>query len=235
VALNLTASTRRAFDRLGQDLLRVLGSRFVALVASSETASVAFASTIEAGDLDALGALVESWHHEQLETPLLLTPDELRRSLDAFPLEYQALIERHIVIAGTPPFAGLTVHHVYLRQACEVEAKGHLIHLRQAWLEAAGHDERLADVMAASAAPLRTLLANVARLDGGDDSLAADPDQAALEGARLAGLDVSLVRNVLAFGSASAPAAASDASAQMPAYLAAAESLWVFVDQWQRP
>ena len=36
-----------------------------------------------------------------------MTPDEFRRSLDAFPLEYQAILDRHTVIAGTPPFAGV--------------------------------------------------------------------------------------------------------------------------------
>jgi hypothetical protein len=46
VALIIPASTRRAFDRLGADLVRVLGLRFVALVASSDTSSVAFASVL---------------------------------------------------------------------------------------------------------------------------------------------------------------------------------------------
>ena len=230
MGLRLTASIRRAFDRLASDLGRVLGSRFVALVASSETASVAFATRFTAADLAALGPLVDTWHHDGLETPLLLTPDELRRSLDVFPLEYQGLIDRHIVIAGTPPFGGLTVHHVYLRQACETEAKGHLIHLRQLWLDTAGHDDRLADAIVASAAPLRTLLANVARLNG---TTPADPDDGALEGARIAGLDVDLVRGILALESSPAPA--TEIGARMPAYLAAAESLWAYVDQWQRP
>jgi hypothetical protein len=200
------------------------------LVASSDTSSVAFASRIEAGDLAALGALVDSWHQDGLDTPLLLTADELRRSLDTFPLEYQALIDRHVVIAGTPPFGGLNIHHVYLRQACEIEAKGHLIHLRQAWIETAGHDDRLADVLAASAATLRTLLAAVARLDGGPSVHDEEP---ALAGARLAGLDVALIRDVLAIESS--PGRSADVTARMPAYLAAAEALWAFVDQWQRP
>ena len=243
MSLTLSASTRRAFDRLGQDLHRVLGSRFVALVASSSSASVAFATAIAPGDLDALSALVDSWHHEGLDTPLLLTPDELRRSLDAFPLEYQALIDRHIVIAGAPPFAGLSIHHVYLRQACEVEAKGHLIHLRQAWLEAAGHDERLAEIVAGSAAPLRRLLTSVARLDGEaagrtvspgtSESGTADADEAALDGARLAGLDVHLVGQILALEASSDSPGRTIPSPS--ACLAAAETLWAFVDRWQRP
>ena len=77
--LIIPASTRRAFDRLGQDLVRVLVRRFVAFVASSQTASVAFSSTIEAGDLVALGALVESWHHEALETTAAPAPDAAAR------------------------------------------------------------------------------------------------------------------------------------------------------------
>src|SRR4051812_30091630 len=107
--MTLSASTRRAFDRMAQDFTRVLGSKFVGLAASGQTSSVAFVNPLLAADLTAFGALVETWHADGLDTPLLLTPDEFRRSLDAFPLEYQAIVDRHVVIAGRPPLAGVQV------------------------------------------------------------------------------------------------------------------------------
>jgi hypothetical protein len=212
---------------MADDSRRVLGDRLVAVVATGATSSVVFGTTIMPSDLEAFGALVETWHHEGLDTPLLLTPEEFRRSLDTFPLEYQAMMDRHLTIAGSPPFDGAGVAPEALRHACEVQAKGHLIHLRQGCLEAAGHDDRLARLMASSARPLQAVLANVARLMA---TRATNDDDLALEGARLAGLPESLIRRVLSLDDT--PELASKLVPEMAAYLAAAEQLWTFVDRW---
>jgi hypothetical protein len=225
--LPLPAPARRAFDRLAGDLARVLGDRFLALVATGPASSVAFASALSAGDFEAFGALDETWHHDGLETPLLMTVHEFQRSLDAFPLEFQGLIDRHVVIRGAMPFAGVRIDAGHLRRACEVQAKGHLIHLRQGWIEAAGHQDRLAALIARSAASLRLVLTNVARLADRSSDGATD---AAARGAALAGLPASLVASVLA--AEHDPALAMPLIAHLPDYLAAAEQLWSFVDGW---
>jgi hypothetical protein len=225
--LSVPPQTRRGFERLAADLRRILGDRFVALVASGPASSVVFARSLASGDLEAMGPLVESWRRDQLETPLLLTPDEFQRSLDAFPLEYQALIDRHEVIAGTPPFAGAEVEAAHLRHACEVQARSHLIHLRQGWVDASGHDEELAALIARSAEPLRALLANVARLEGVPPG-----PESATRGGQLAGLPDALVSDVLAI--ARDPQRAHALVPRLPEYLSAAERLWSFVDTWRR-
>jgi hypothetical protein len=226
VPFTLSSTERRAFERLARDLQRVFDHRFVALVASSATSSVAFAAPIEARDLDALSVLTHTWHQDGLDTPLLLTPDEFTRSIDAFPLEYQAVIDRHVTVAGTPPFAGIVIDPAHLRRGCEIQAKSHLIHLRQGWLEGAGQDDDLARLIAASAAPLRALLADVARLHG-----ATGGDHAALEGARFARLPEALIGDVLQVETH--PQKAHALVRRMPEYLAASEALWMFVDRWQ--
>jgi hypothetical protein len=227
-ALTLSPATRRAFERLAADCARVLGGRVVAVIATTPDSSVVFAEPIRAGDLEALGALVDNWHRDGLDTPLLLTPEEFRRSLDAFPIEYQAIIDRHVVVSGAPPFQAASVPVDRLRDACEVQAKGHLIHLRQGWIDAAGHDERLAALLARSATPLRVLLSNVARLN---EPHGAHDDGRAMAGARLAGLPENLIRDVLALEEA--PERAEHLLAQLPQYLQAAEQLWAFVDGWR--
>ena len=207
----------------------MLGDRFAALVATGPVSSVAFAAALGAGDFEAFGALDETWHRDGLETPLLMTVDEFRRSLDAFPLEYQALLDRHMVIAGRAPFDNVRIDAGHLRRACEVQAKGHLIHLRQGWIEAAGHDDRLAALIGRSAASLRAVLTSVARLsDGGVEP---GDDRAALRGAACAGLDAALVSAVLAVedNAELAPALV----ARLPEYLAASERLWAYVDGWR--
>lgn len=224
IPLTLPAATRRAFARLAADLQRTFGARFVALVASGPRASVAFAEHISAGDLRALSAVSAAWHRDDLDTPLLITPGEFRRSLDAFPVEYQALLDRHDVIAGQPPFADVAIDAGLLRRACEVQAKSHLIHLRQGWITSASDETHLADLLVQSAEPLRALLADVARLHG------AQADEPAVAGARAAGIDVDLVMAILALSAS--PARARPLVPRMPEYVDAAERLWHFVDSW---
>lgn len=209
---------------MAADLQRVFGERFVALVASGTHTAVGFAATITPGDLEAVGPLVGAWQRDDVETPLLLTPHEFRRSLDAFPVEYQALLDHHDVIAGEPPFAQLVIDRGNLRRACEVQAKSHLIHLRQGWIENVGHDDRLAALIARSSPALRALLADVARLTveaGNVDALA---------GANVSGLDLDLIRNILALENDAAHA--PHLVRRLPDYLTQSERLWAFVDTW---
>jgi hypothetical protein len=227
--LTLTASLGRAFGRLAADLQRVFGSRFVALVAYEQNASVAFASAVHADDLDALGPLAGSWHHDGVATPLVMTPDEFRRSLDAFPLEYQAILDRHAVIAGTPPFAGASVGADDLRRACEIQARGHLIHLRQGWIQAGGHQSHLIDVVVRSAGPFRALLSNVARLHGAPHQTEAD---LAAFAQTVIGMTPDAIGHILDLDVH--PEHGRKALSYLGGYLAAAEQLWSFVDRWRR-
>lgn len=221
----MSARIRTAFERMAADMRRVFGDRFVGLVASGTHTAVAFATNVTAEDLEAFGPLVDSWQRDDLDTPLLLTPDEFRRSLDAFPVEYQALMDRHEVIAGHAPFDGVMVDGESLRRACEVQAKSHLIHLRQGWVDGAGQDNRLAAMLMRSAPALRALLADVARLT----TPAADSD--AMAGAAAAGLDLDLVRNILALETD--PAHAPQLVRRLPDYLSLAQQLWRHVDTWR--
>ena len=222
--LELSSHTRRAFTALAGDLARVFGDRMVALVAYAPTRGAAFTTSLDAADLDALSVLASTWKKSGLETPLLLTADEFQRSLDAFPIEYQAIIDRHVVIAGTPPFAGVTVPLEELRRACEVQAKGHLIHLRQAWVETAAHPHEMAHRLAASALPLRVLLSHVARLDGH-----AGQDLAAFAAGRF-GADADILRAVLSLEDQ--PDGADALLPKLKNYLTACEHVWAFVDGW---
>ena len=223
-SLELSTQARRAFAALAADLERIFQDRLVALVAYGTHRGAAFTTTIESADLDALSVLTEIWHKSGLDTPLLLTADEFTRSLDAFPIEYQAIIDRHVVIVGTPPFANSKIRPEELRRACEAQAKGHLIHLRQGWIDAAGHGDDLSRRIAASASPLRVLLSHVATLDGhtGDDL-------AAYAGTRF-GTDAEILRAVLALERQ--PEGARALLPRLPQYLAACEHVWAFVDGW---
>ena len=225
MGLELSAHASRAFGRMAADFRRVLDGRFVALLAYGPASGACFATTIGAPDLDALAVLTEQWHREGLDTPLLMTPEEFRRSLDTFPIEYQAMIDRHVVIAGSDPFAGASVAADDLRRGCELQAQSHLIHLRQGWIEAAGHPDELAELIARSADPLRLVLGNLARLMG--DDVQALPAFAE----RRIEMPADLVAAVL-----QADRSVEAARALVPRlaeYVSAAERLWAFVDGWR--
>jgi hypothetical protein len=228
MALALSAHASRAFGRMAADFRRVLDDRFVALVAYAPTSGACFATPIDAADLEALAVLTEQWHREGLATPLIMTPEEFRRSLDTFPIEYQAMIDRHVVIAGRNPFEGAAVAADDLRRGCELQAKAHLIHLRQGWIEAGGHGDELAELIARSADPLRLLLGHLARLMG--DPAAGVPALAAFA-EREIGMPADLVTAVLQADQS--VDAARAAVPRLSAYVAAAERLWAFVDEWR--
>ena len=52
-------------------------------------------------------------------------------------------IADHVVVSGRNPFEGLRVEQTDLRWACEVQARGHLLHLRQGYVESRGRDDAL--------------------------------------------------------------------------------------------
>ena len=227
-ALELTSASRRAFERLAADLERVFATRFTALVAYGTETGLAFAESIRPDDLDALGPLVGTWHGEGLATPLVMTSDEFRRSLDAFPIEFQAILDRHLVIAGQPPFNGVRIPPQDLRHACEIQARSFLIHIRQGWLQCGGHHTEIDALVVRSAQPFRALLSNVVRLQGVAE---ATDEQLTDVAHRQIGLPVAVVRSLLELERA--PDRAHDLSGRMPELLAAAETLWNFVDAWR--
>jgi hypothetical protein len=171
--------------------------------------TLAVTETLTPDDLRACAKRLSAWHDHELATPLIVPRAELVRSLDAFPFEFSAIIADHIVIAGTNPFEGLHVEPSDLRWACEVQARGHLLHLRQGYIEARGRDDALAVLIVRSAAAWKSLLENMARLE----KRVAEADDIT----RLVG--VKEISN-------------DDAVRMFPSYLASVERLTKYVDGW---
>lgn len=224
--LVLTEERRGAFGLQAADLQSIFGARFVALVAYDARRSAAFADSITVADLAGAARAADRWARLDLEVPLLITPGEFRRSLDAFPVEYGAILRRHVVIAGTPPFDGVSVAHDDLRRALEVLAKGHVLHLRAGAIATGGRASEGRALIAASIDPFRALLANVARLSGQEPR--SDEDVAAIAAAEL-GLPVDTLRGLLVIDDG----VEFDPSAVMPIYLDAAERLWKRLDRFE--
>jgi hypothetical protein len=227
-------------DRLLADLRAIFASRLTSLVvygshaggaapASVPMHTLALVDEVGVADLEGCARAAARWQADGIAVPLVISRREFARSLDVFPLEFGAILAAHRVVFGDDPFRGLSVNEQDVRRACEVDVKGHLLHLREAFIESHGDPGQIGRLVEASSAALRTLCANVARLDG----QAATPPAAlaAYLSTRLGPVHGRTLETVLGLGDAPMPA--GDAARVFPAYLAAAEALATYVDAWK--
>ncbi|HET7697899.1 MAG TPA: hypothetical protein VFK57_19455 [Vicinamibacterales bacterium] len=235
-------SQQRAIESLARDLDGIFGPRLVSLIAypghqaDGSVHSCALVEGLTFRDLTASLPLTESWHHRGTSVPLLLSPEELRRTIDIFPLEYATMMADYAVVRGSDPFAGVSIPPEDVRRSVEGLAKSHLIHLREAFLESHGETLRIASLIVASAAPLRALLTHIARLpEAGpgpeDTSTPSDESLAALAELRM-GIPRALIRTVLAT-SADGASTIADPSHLLGPYIDASKRIWEYVDRWR--
>jgi hypothetical protein len=191
--------------------------------------SLALVASLEFADLAACAERSDRWTGAGLAMPLILSREEFVSSLDAFPIEFGDIIERHVTLAGRDPFEGVRVRHEDLRRACEVQAKSHLIHLREGFLEAGGRPEAVAGLIAGSVAAFGSLLANLARLQASDGT---DIDALARFAESRLEVSAPLVRRILALVE---PPPSDDAIQLYPPYHDAAAAIATRVDRWRGP
>src|SRR3954466_2943061 len=143
--------------------------------AAAPTRTLAVVESMTRDDLRAAATRVDAWHDAGLATPLLLGAREFSQSLDAFPLEFGAILADHVVVAGENPFASLAVDPADVRRAIEVQARSHLLHLREGFLETRGRADALSVLILQSAPAFAALVTSIARLEGHatDDAAAA--------------------------------------------------------------
>jgi hypothetical protein len=201
-----------------------------ALRHNGEVHTLAVVERLDHADLLRLAPLSRNWGKRGLSVPLILGAGELARSLDAFPFEFDQMMARHVVAFGDDPFAGLAVNAADLRRACETQARSHLLHLREGFIQTDGDPGALARLVAASAAPMRGLLVHIARLHGID---ARSPDALLHFAEGHLGLQAESLRPVL-FHKASERMGDLDVGAFFPGYLRAVEQLVAQVDAWAR-
>jgi len=194
----------------------------------SLTRTMAVVNALTADDLRACAARIGGWHDGGLATPLLVVSHELDRSLDSFPLEFGAIQADHTVVSGVSPFASIAVDPADVRRACEHQARSHLLHLREGFLETRGRADALAVLVVSSAAPFAALIASIARLEGRDT---ADTAAAGRHAERTLGLTGGAVTDVVQLVGVHEISSA-DALRVFAPYLDAVEKLVKHVDGW---
>jgi hypothetical protein len=235
---DFSAAQQKAIDALARDLDHIFGARLQSLVAypgnqaDGSVHSCAIVDGLGFRDLVSCLPQTESWHRRGIAVPLMLASGELERTLDIFPLEYSSILADYVVVRGADPFQGISIPVEDVRRATEGQAKSHLIHLREAFLESHGETTRIGRLIASSAAPLRALLTNIARLNDGEPTeTVSDQALATLAETRM-GISATLIREILA-SSRGGHSTIADPSALLARYIEAAQRIWAYVDGWR--
>jgi hypothetical protein len=243
-AVDLTDRQRADLEALVSDLRTIFGARLHSVVAyglaglagdAAYVRTLALTERVTFEDLARAVPLTAAWQRRGLAVPLLLSRHEFERTLDVFPLEYGNLIESHVVVAGEDPFGGVRVADADRRRGCEQQAKSHLIHLREGFLETQGDPSRVVRLIASSAPAFRTLLFNLTQLSsaevehGGPVALDAPALAATIE--RTIGVPAPLIVEVLSAPSGLGTMA--DPTALLARYVDASERIWRYVDGWR--
>jgi hypothetical protein len=210
-----------AVTAIDRDLREMFGDRLRSVVAYAVTdrapgtpqPMLVIVEALTPADLRDCAARVVRWQESGLATPLFLETAEFPRSLDVFPLEFGAILADHVIVSGENPFGSLQIDPADLRRACEVQARSHLLHLREGYIETQGRSDALAALITRSSGPLSALLRSVTRL----------------KGTRFADGVLGEIANL------NSKELSSDAARRLfPEYLSAVEHLTNEIDRWGR-
>ena len=97
-----------------------------------------------------LAPLGKKYGKKRIAAPLVMTPEYVRTSLDAFPVEFLDFKLIHKTVYGPDIFATLELAKAPLRLQAEREIKTKLIHLRQGYISSLGKKEHLSAILVRS-------------------------------------------------------------------------------------
>lgn len=94
--------------------------------------------------------LKKKLYKQNIKTPLFLTEKYIEESSDVFPLEFLEMSLSYKVIFGEDPFNKIEFSHNDIRNQCEREIKGKLIHLRTKYFNHRDNPKDLAGLITRS-------------------------------------------------------------------------------------
>ena len=174
----LPSNTKTKLEELRDALVGALGEELQALVVYGSAVRGGFVEG--RSDVDLLvvlrhddrallekigGALLLARTSARIES-MLLRGDELQRAADVFPLLYDDVRSRHVLLHGEDPFAGLEISDVHRRLRIEQELRDARIRLRLVLSEAPLLPRLLNGAVARKVKQLRSPLHALLRLRG---------------------------------------------------------------------
>lgn len=118
------------------------------------------------GGLREAARVVRKWMDGKNPPPLVLTVEEWRGCADVFAMEYADLLERHRVLFGELPTAGVSVRGRDLRMQLESEAMGKLLRFRRGVMSAGSDARRVHALLEESLSSVLAIFRATAHLHG---------------------------------------------------------------------
>ena len=81
---------------------------------------------------------MSSYKKNRINSPLVMTEDYIRRSLDVFPIEFLDIKLFHKTVYGHDHFGNIAIDKGQLRLQCERDLKGKLINLQRGYVSCEG-------------------------------------------------------------------------------------------------
>lgn len=119
---------------------------------------------LSAATLEAIAPLAQQWMQQGNPAPLLLTIEEMERSVDVFPIEWADIKDHHVLLIGENMVKDLSIEKGALRSQLERELRTQLIALRSAYLQTARRPGKMLAAMERSGTAVLILLRSVLRL-----------------------------------------------------------------------
>jgi len=132
----------------------------------SDINSVVVLHNMDLKFLTFLAPLGKKYGKKKIAAPLVMTPEYIRDSLDAFPVEFLDFKLIHKTVYGPDLFATLEIARAPLRLQAEREIKTKLIHLRQGYVSSLGKKEHLSAVLVRSFTGSMALFRSIIKLMG---------------------------------------------------------------------
>jgi hypothetical protein len=206
---HLDARDRATLDLVRRDLHEAYGAALRALALTGEAAGPGYrpgrsdlelAVVLDEVTPDALRRVrprLAGWARRRVPTPLLFDPAWLAQARDAFPIEFLALREHHVLLHGErDPFADLPVEAGHLRLEVERQLRGKLLHLWEAYLETRGARRRLRALLLAAAPGFVWVLRGALWLRGEEGARGADGETVLAEVERRFGVPLPALRRL---------------------------------------
>lgn len=100
----------------------------------------------------------------KLAPPLILTFNEIKNSVDIFPIEFSDIKMHHITLYGKDVLNNLKIPDKYLRLELETQIKGKLLLLRESLIKFGNNKKILFDILISSITPIIIILKNLLNL-----------------------------------------------------------------------
>ncbi|HSO33598.1 MAG TPA: nucleotidyltransferase domain-containing protein [Labilithrix sp.] len=192
----LAEFTKSLEESLGDDLVGILvhGSvvRGEYRPGESDVDVIVILGKADFAHLDAIGNAMQLARYSARIEAMILTESEIAGASDAFPLLYDEIKRRNILLSGRDPFKDVEVHDTHRRLRIEQELREAQIRLRRAVTDAFGAREAIAGAVMRKVKQVRTPLHALLALKG----IACTPDLPAVLAkiAETYGVDVAPLR-----------------------------------------